>query len=85
MILASQSPADLKFGHVVANGGDVNGDGYGDFVTTANRYNDGTGRAYLYFGAKDRVCDNSDLVCDSEAPGDFLSMWILLANLNNDK
>jgi ankyrin repeat protein len=85
VIIASQSPADFKFGGFVATGGDVNGDGYGDFVTTANRYNDGTGRAYLYFGAKARVYENADLVFDGEAPGDFFGMWILLADLNNDK
>jgi len=85
VIIASQSRADFKFGHFVATGSDVDGDGYDDFVTTANRFDDCRGRAYLYFGAKDRVYEHADRVFDGEAPGDFFGMWILLADLNNDK
>ncbi|MFC1652083.1 ankyrin repeat domain-containing protein [Planctomycetota bacterium] len=85
VILASQSPADLNFGHFVATGGDVNGDGYDDFATTANRFDDCRGRAYLYFGGKARKYEHADHIFDGEATGDFFGMWILLADLNNDK
>ncbi|MFC1604708.1 ankyrin repeat domain-containing protein [Planctomycetota bacterium] len=85
VIIASQSPADLHFGVRAETGGDVNGDGYDDFVTTANRFNDCTGRAYLYFGGKDRIYGHADHVFDGENPGDMFGMWIYLADLNNDK
>jgi ankyrin repeat protein len=85
VIIASQSPANLNFGVHAAELGDVNGDGYDDFVTTANRYNDCTGRAYLYFGGKNRIYGHADHIFDGETPGDLFGMWIFLADLNNDK
>ena len=49
------------FGSSVASVGDVNGDGYDDFVIGANFYpsEGGQGRAYLYFGGPgiDSVAD----------------------------
>ncbi|MFC1764701.1 ankyrin repeat domain-containing protein [Planctomycetota bacterium] len=85
VIIASQSPANLNFGVHAAELGDVNGDGYDDFVTTANRYNDCTGRAYLYFGGKNRIYGHADHIFDGEIPGDLFGMWVFLADLNNDK
>lgn len=38
------------FGGAVAPAGDIDGDGYGDLVTSAARLDDFTGRAYLYRG-----------------------------------
>ena len=47
VIIASQSPADLNFGHFVATGGDTNGDGYDDILATSARWGSGRGQAYL--------------------------------------
>ena len=85
VIIASQSSADLRFGVRNETGGDVNGDGYDDFVVTANRFDDCRGRAYLYFGGKDRIYEHADHVFNGENRGDFFAMWLTLADLNNDK
>ncbi len=39
------------FGYSVAAAGDVNGDGYGDVIVGAPRYNVSRGRAYVYYGS----------------------------------
>jgi hypothetical protein len=44
------SAPDDTFGYALANVGDVNGDGYGDFLVGAPGYNNLQGRAYLYRG-----------------------------------
>jgi hypothetical protein len=85
VILAGQTGVHKRFGAFVASGGDVNGDGYDDFAVTANRYNDCRGRAYLYFGGKDRVYKQADRVFDGEAPGDVFGQYIAFGDLNNDK
>jgi ankyrin repeat protein len=84
VILAGQSGAHHLFGGFVACGGDVNGDGYDDFAVTASRFKDCRGRAYLYFGGKDRVYKNADHIFDGEGPGDVFGEYIILADLNND-
>jgi len=39
-----------NFGYPVASAGDVNGDGYSDFIISAFGYNYNMGRVYIYFG-----------------------------------
>ncbi len=50
---------DNYFGYSVSDAGDVNGDGYPDFIVGAYRYSSFKGRAYIYFGgpAFDNVAD----------------------------
>ena len=46
--------ASAEFGYAVASAGDVNGDGYGDVIIGAQRYDNGEtneGRAYVYLGS----------------------------------
>ncbi len=85
VILAGQSDVHHLFGGFVAFGGDVNNDGYDDFAVTASRFNDCSGRAYLYFGGRNRVYKHADHIFDGEAPGDIFGEYIILADLNQDK
>ncbi len=39
-----------SFGRSVSDAGDVNGDGYDDYLVGAGAYNNNTGRAYIYYG-----------------------------------
>lgn len=54
----SHSAGDLvddeapEFGHSVAGGGDLNGDGFADIVVGAPGSDGGSGRAYVFFGGK---------------------------------
>jgi hypothetical protein len=45
----SPDPGSNYFGGWLGAAGDVNGDGYGDFLVSANQWN-GEGRVYLYWG-----------------------------------
>jgi hypothetical protein len=48
--------ADARFGAAVASAGDVNGDGYGDVIVTANGYDAeaaNEGAAFVYYGGPD--------------------------------
>jgi hypothetical protein len=53
-LLFGRDGANAIFGSVVANAGDVNGDGYADVIVSAptakNASGNGAGRAYLYLG-----------------------------------
>jgi hypothetical protein len=59
------------FGTSVAGAGDVNGDGYTDFVVGARGYDSSTGRSYLYLGGGSdfsplfTFADKSDTACGS--------------------
>jgi PKD repeat protein len=61
-----------RFGNGVAEAGDVNGDGYDDFIIGASSYDIqhshfiGIGRAYIYYGG-DPLDDTPDMVFDAEA------------------
>ncbi|MBK8552535.1 MAG: FG-GAP repeat protein [Ignavibacteria bacterium] len=58
--------ADSQFGFSVSDAGDVNSDGYPDFITGAYRYSSFKGRAYIYFGGP--AFDNiADVILDGEA------------------
>jgi FG-GAP repeat/FG-GAP-like repeat len=46
--------AEANYGNALARAGDVNGDGFGDIVIGANRYDDGqsnVGKIYVYLGS----------------------------------
>lgn len=47
---SGDSQVNAQYGRCVASAGDVNGDGYDDFITGASNYND-VGKAYLYLGS----------------------------------
>ena len=53
--LAIGDQANATFGHQVAGRGDVNGDGYADFVVSGDNWSDGAntacGKAWLYIGS----------------------------------
>jgi hypothetical protein len=58
--------SDNNFGFSVSDAGDVNGDGYPDFITGAYRYSSYKGRAYIYFGGP--AFDNiADVILEGEA------------------
>jgi hypothetical protein len=84
VILAGQQGVHQLFGGFVASDGDVNGDGYDDFAVTASRFSDCRGRAYLYFGGRDRIYGNADHIFDGETAGDVFGKYIILADLKND-
>ncbi|MCJ7811747.1 FG-GAP-like repeat-containing protein [bacterium] len=70
-----------RFGESVSNAGDVNGDGYLDFIVGAVWYN-GTGRAYLYFGGAD-MDSIPDLILNGEG-GNFGYDVTALNDINHD-
>ncbi|MBE2255514.1 MAG: FG-GAP repeat protein [Ignavibacteria bacterium] len=76
-----------QFGICIANAGDVNGDGFHDFLIGAN-LNDSnginSGRAYLYYGGT--VVNNiPDLIFTGEATGDYFGLSLSSAgDVNGD-
>jgi hypothetical protein len=58
------------FGDTVATVGDVNGDGYADVIVGAFRYNDWTGRAYVYHGGAGGLSAAPAWTGTGEAAGD---------------
>jgi hypothetical protein len=48
--ISGRSPGDF-FGQSIAAAGDVDGDGYGDFIVGAPNANSAQGRAWVYFGS----------------------------------
>jgi pectate lyase len=58
LILEGESEEAGYFGVVIVTG-DLNNDGYGDVVVSANKYKSYKGRVYLYYGgeAMDNICD----------------------------
>jgi len=86
LVIDGEAQAD-NLGYAVAPAGDVNGDGFGDFLTSA-RLHDGTGvdagRAYVYFGGS-TPNDQPDLVIDGESTGDLLGYAVAPAgDVNGD-
>ncbi len=58
------------FGQMVRIGGDVNRDGYDDLLIGADGYNQGQGRAYLYYGGEGMLNENADRTFTGEGRGD---------------
>ncbi|HPG40896.1 MAG TPA: FG-GAP-like repeat-containing protein [bacterium] len=52
---------DTQFGNSVASAGDVNGDGYDDFIVAAEWYDSGAGRVFLYYGGA-RLNTSADVI-----------------------
>ena len=76
VIFRSEFGPDAKTGFLVADAGDVNGDGYNDILIGAGRALNGRGKAYLIFGRptqdwpKQFNLSNADASFIGEQPGD---------------
>ena len=85
-LVATGEAENNTFGDHIAFG-DVNGDGYDDFLVSAARYNDSQGRAYLYYGGAD-MDEIADKIFTGENVGDLLSGGgahpVYLADMNKD-
>jgi len=57
-----------SFGNSVSRAGDINRDGFSDVIVGAPKFNNGSGRAYIYFGGT-----NMDNVADIIKTGETLS------------
>ncbi|HEX6885985.1 MAG TPA: FG-GAP-like repeat-containing protein, partial [Planctomycetota bacterium] len=77
-----------RFGQSVAAAGDVNGDGYGDFLVGANRFDAGEtdeGRAFLYLGARGGLSTEPSWVQEGQAFGQFFGTSVASArDVNGD-
>jgi len=83
LILTGPSKSYTQFGNY-PRFGDVNGDGYEDLlVAGASRYNNNTGRLYLYYGGK-RVDNKPDKIFTGEKAGDYFGEDGYLADVNGD-
>lgn len=68
---AEGNQSDAKFGHSSA-GVDINGDGYGDLIVGAYRYDNGQsneGRAYLYYGGPSGPSTTTNWTIESNQTG----------------
>jgi pectate lyase len=85
-IFTGENAKDV-FGHRICARGDVDGDGYDDLLTGARYWPkwEGTGRAYLYYGAPGRVMDEiRDVVFTGEHRGDQFGTAIDLFDIDHD-
>ena len=74
-----------QLGQQISVEGDVNGDGYHDFLTGA--YNSGAGVAYLFYGplaSGNLNASDADLVMNGESGGDRAGWDVTLADINGD-
>jgi len=74
-------------GKVLSNGGDVNGDGYTDFITANNTWSTGRGQAWLYMGSGFGVGSSVSLSAFATVQGgngDELGASVALADLDGD-
>jgi hypothetical protein len=70
MVLTGEQQQD-HFGRAVAGAGDVNGDGYDDVIVGADRFNNLTGRAYIYPGGSLGLSATAVLTFTGEGPNNF--------------
>jgi hypothetical protein len=71
------------FGESVARAGDLNGDGYDDFVVGQFAYNSYTGRAFVYFGGPGADA-TADLTLNGEATSSFFGQALASGDVNGD-
>ncbi len=73
-----------NFGRSVSDVGDVNNDGYDDFIVGADGYLNERGRAYIYFGGAD-MDYKADIILTGENTGDRFGFSVSGAgDVNND-
>ena len=72
-----------QFGKAVAIIGDINQDGYDDFLVSEPCFNDFLGRVHLYYGGKDDYSE-CDLTFDSSTARDFGRTMANVGDINND-
>jgi len=82
IIVENPGPSGSIFGRVLDTG-DVNNDGYDDLIINANLYDEGTGRAYLYYGGNP-FDTKPDKFFDGEKPGDRLGRDIAVGDVDGD-
>ncbi len=72
------------FGFSVSGAGDVNGDGYNDFIVGADMYDDCTGAAYIYFGGSG-IDTTADVIATGEDSKTFFGYSVSKAgDVNGD-
>jgi ankyrin repeat protein len=81
MIFNGETQGD-RFGVSVTTGGDVNGDKFPDIVATSARWNNGCGRAYLYYGGP-HLDPEPDMLFDGHEEDSAFSPSVL-SDLDND-
>jgi hypothetical protein len=70
LVLTGEKEQD-DFGWAVAGAGDINGDGYDDLIVGADRFNNLTGRAYIYSGGLNGLSATALLTFTGEGPDNF--------------
>jgi hypothetical protein len=82
--LAGPDGANGDFGDMVAPAGDVNGDGYSDFMVAGEGFSSGTGRVYVYLGGKTLSTPDITLTGQSGAHGNFGLAAAAVGDVNGD-
>ncbi len=72
------------YGEPVAAAGDVNGDGYADFLVGAFGYGQGAGRAYLYYGGPSGPLPEPWLAGDANVAMAALGAGLAAGDVNGD-
>lgn len=82
---ANGEGADHKFGHVVNNAGDVNGDNYDDVIVGAPDDNtDGPGKAYVFYGNGSGVSSTADWTAAGSSNSNFGQTASTCGDYNSD-